>query len=101
VPDFSGLYCILVALACLAHTPWVRSRRAASSGVWSLTLALLAADAGAYRIFSIADYVHDPHLINVSLAELLILVVAVALVVPDAARARVATSAPPPHPQPG
>jgi hypothetical protein len=101
VPDFSGLYCILVALACLAHTPWVRSRRAASSGVWSLTLALLAADAGAYRIFSIADYVHDPHLINVSLAELLILVVAVALVVPDAARARGATSAPPPYPQLG
>jgi hypothetical protein len=101
VPDFSGLYCILVALACLAHTPWMRSRRAASSGVWSLTLALLAADAGAYRIFSIADYVHDPHLINVSLAELLILVVAVALVVPDAARARAATSAPPPYPQPG
>jgi hypothetical protein len=101
VPDFSGLYCILVALACLARTPWIHSRRAASSGVWSLTLALLAADAGAYRIFSIADYVHDTHLINVSLAELLILVVAVALVVPDAARARAVTSATPPYPQPG
>jgi hypothetical protein len=101
VPDFSGLYCILVALACLAHTPWIRSRRAASTGVWSLTLALLAADAGAYRIFSIADYVHVPHLINVSLAELLILVVAVALVVPDAARADAAKPEPPPYPQPG
>jgi hypothetical protein len=101
VPDFSGLYCILVALACLAHTPWIRSRRGASTGVWSLTLALLAADAGAYRIFSIADYVHVPHLINVSLAELLILVVAVALVVPDAARAYAAKPEPPPYPQPG
>ena len=69
--------------------------------MWSLTLALLAADAGAYRIFSIADYLHDPHLINVGLAELLILVVAVALVVPDAARTQAATPAPPPHPQPG
>src|ERR1022692_3064136 len=50
LPDFSGLYCILVALACLAHAPRAWSRKAASSGVWSLTLALLAADAGAYRI---------------------------------------------------
>jgi hypothetical protein len=101
VPDFSGLYCILVSLACLAHVPRVWSRQAASSGVWSLTLVLLAADAGAYRIFSTFDYLHDPHLINVSLAELLILVVAVALLVPDAARAQTATPAPPPHPLPG
>jgi hypothetical protein len=93
LPDFSGLYCLLVALACVVHAPRAR-RQAAGSGVWSLTLALLAADAGAYRIFSIADYLHDPHLINVSLVELLILVAAVALVAPDAARA--ATSAPPP-----
>ena len=60
----------------------------AGSGAWSLTLALLAADAGAYRIFSIADYPQDPHLIAVSLAELVILVAAVALVVPDAVRAQ-------------
>jgi len=100
VPDFSGLYCLLVALACLAAIPWIRSRRSASSGVWSLTLVLLAADAGAYRLFSTADYLHNPHLIDVSLAELLILVVAAALVVPDAARAQGATQAPPPHPQP-
>jgi hypothetical protein len=98
LPDFSGLYCILVALACLAHAPRARSRQAAGSGQWSLTLALLAADAGAYRIFSIADYLHDPHLINVSLAELLILAAAVALVAPDAARAQTATSAPPRYP---
>jgi hypothetical protein len=40
----------------------------------------------AYRIFSIADYLQYPHLIGVSLAELLILLAAAALVVPDAAR---------------
>ena len=73
LPDFSGLYCLLVALACLAHAPRTRSRHSASSGMWSLTLAMLAADAGAYRIISIADYLHDPHLIAVSVAELLIL----------------------------
>jgi hypothetical protein len=101
LPDFSGLYCLLVALACLAHAPRAWSRRAAGSGVWSLALTLLAIDAGAYRIFSLTDYLNDPHLIQVSLAELLILVIAVALVAPDAARAPTATPAPPPHPQPG
>jgi hypothetical protein len=101
LPDFSGLYCILVALACLAHAPRARSRRAAGSGVWSLTLTLLAADAGAYRIFSLADYRHDPHLINVSLAELLLLVAAVALVARDGAHAQAAAPATRPHPQPG
>ncbi len=73
----------------------------AGSGAWSLTLALLAADAGAYRIFSIADYPQDPHLIAVSLAELVILVAAVALVVPDAVRAQAGAPALPPSPQPG
>jgi len=101
VPDFSGLYCILVALACLAHVPGIRSRQASGSGVWSLTLALLAADAAAYRIFSTANYLHDPHLIMVSLAELLILVVAAGLVIPDAARAQAAGPASPPSLQPG
>ncbi len=101
LPDFSGLYCILVALACLAHAPRAWSRKAAGSGVWSLTLILLAADAGAYRIASVGGYLHDPHLIAVSLAELLILVAAVALVGPDAARARTATPAPPPVSAPG
>ena len=101
LPDFSGLYCVLVALACLAYAPRAWSRQSARSGMWSLALALLAADAGAYRICSLTNYLHDPHLIQVSLAELLILVIAVALVAPDAARAQAATPAPPPHPQPG
>jgi hypothetical protein len=98
VPDFSGLYCVLVAVACLAHAPRARSRHTDGSGVWSLTLAMLAVDAGVYRIFSIGDYLHNPHLIAVSLAELLILLAAVALVLPDAARAQTATPAPPPFP---
>ena len=101
VPDFAGLYCLLVSLACLAHAPRAWSRQAASSGKWSLTLVVLAADAGAYRIFSIADYRHDPHLIAVSLAELIILVAAVALIGPDAARARAASSTPAPYRLPG
>jgi hypothetical protein len=95
IPDFSGLYCLLVALACLVHAPRAWSRQAAGSGVWSLTLTLLAADAGAYRIASIADYLHNPHLIAVSLAELLILAAAAALVAPSAARAQTTTPAPP------
>jgi hypothetical protein len=98
VPDLPGQCCILVALACLVHAPRAWSRRAAGSGVWSLTLTLLAAVAGAYRILTLSDYLHDPHLIAVSLAELLILLAAVALVAPDAARARAATPAPPPYP---
>ncbi len=101
LPDFSGLYCVLAALACLAHAPRAWSRRAAGSGPWSLALTLLAADAGAYRVFSLTDYLHDLHLIGVSLAELLILVIAGALVAPDAARAQTATPAPPPQPHPG
>jgi hypothetical protein len=94
-PDFAGLCCILVSLACLAHAPRAWSRRAADAGLWSLTLVLLAAVAGAYRIVSLTDYLSDPHLIKVSLAELLILLTAVALVAPDAARAQTAKAAPP------
>jgi len=97
VPDFPGLCCILVALGCLAHTSWIRSRP--GSGVWSLALALLAAVAAGYRIVTLTGYLNDPHLINVSLAELLILLAAVALVVPDATRAQTATPAPPPYPR--
>jgi hypothetical protein len=98
LPDFSGLCCILVSLACLAHAPRARSRQAAGTGLWSLTLVLLAAVAGAYRIVTLTDYLHDPHLITVSLAELLIMLTAVALVAPDAARAQTAPPAPPyPH----
>jgi len=95
LPDFSGLLCILVAFACLVRVPRAWSRRAAGSGVWSLTLILLAAAAGAYRVIMLSNYLHDPHLIAVSLAELVILVAAAALVAPDAARAQAAAPAPP------
>ncbi len=100
VPDTAGLYCLLAALACLAQVPRAWSRQAAAgSGVWSLTLTLLAALAAAYRVLSLTDYLHDPHQVRVSLAELLILVLAVVLIVPDAARAQTATPVPPrPHP---
>src|ERR1700722_19370822 len=99
LPDFSGLCCILVSLACLAHAPRARSRRTAVTGLRSLTLVLLAGVAAAYRIVTLTDYLNDPHLISVSLAELLILLVTVALVAPDAARAQTAMSAPPPDPR--
>jgi hypothetical protein len=98
LPDFSGLCCMLVALACLVHAPRAWSRQAARSGLWSLTLVLLAAVAGAYRILSLTDFLNDPHLAAVSLAELLIVLAAVALVAPDAARAHTARPAPP-YPQ--
>src|SRR6185295_17915879 len=52
--------------------------QAAGSGTWSLALTLLAAVAGAWRIVSLGSYLHDPHLIKVGLAELLILLAAVA-----------------------
>ena len=39
--------------------------------------------AGAYRIVTLGGYLHDPHLIKVSLAELVILVAAAALVASD------------------
>ena len=101
VPDSSGLLCVLVSLACLAHAPRAWFRQSAGSGVWSLTLTVLAAVAGTYRVASLSDYLHDPHLIKVSLMELLILVIAVALVAPDAARAQTATPAPPAYPRLG
>ena len=105
VPDMPGLSCILVAVLCLAHAPRALSGRT-GTGVWSLTLLLLAAVAAVYRIASLADYLQgrylqDPHLITVGLAELLILAAAVTLVVPDAARAQAAMPAPPRQPQPG
>ena len=58
----------------------------------------LAAAAGAYRIVTLGSYLNDPHLIKVSLAELLILMTAAALVILDAASAQTAAPAPPPHP---
>jgi hypothetical protein len=100
LPDFSGLCCLLVALACLAHAARARSRQAVHSSVWSLTLALLAAVIGVDRIVSaLGDYLHDAHLIGVSGAELAILAAAAALVVSDAARAQAAIAAPPRYPQ--
>jgi hypothetical protein len=100
VPDNPGVCCILVALLCLAHAPRARSGRA-GTGVWSLTLVLLAALAGLNRITSLAVYRQDPHLIKVGLAELLILAAAAALVAPDAARAQTAMPSLPPYPQLG
>jgi hypothetical protein len=103
LPDFPGLCCMLVSLLCLAHAPRAWSSRA-DSDVWSLTLVLLAAIAGVFRIVSLGDYVYDyvyaPHLIGVGLAELLILAAAVALVVPDATRDLTAVPAPSPSPHP-
>ena len=99
LPDFPGLCCILVALACLARAPRAWSGRGGGSGVWSLTLTLLGAVAGAYRIITLSGYLYDPHLIKVSLAELLIVAAAAALVAPDAARAQAATPVSPPHPR--
>jgi hypothetical protein len=96
LPDFSGLCCLLVALACLAHAPRAWSRQADGSGVWSLSLVLLAAVAAAYRIVTLPGYLNDPHLIAVSLTELLIMLAAVVLVAPDAARAQTAN---PPYPR--
>ena len=103
LPDSAGLGCLVVSLLCLAHAPraLARSAQAADSGVWSLALMLLAGVAGVWRIVSLGSYVHDPHLIKVGLAELLILLAAAALVAPDAARAQAATSTPPLYPQPG
>jgi hypothetical protein len=103
LPDSAGLGCLVVSLFCLAHAPRAlsRSRRAAGSGVWSLALMLLAGAAGVWRIVSLGSYVHDPHLIKVSLAELLILLAAAALVAPDAGRAQAAAPAPPLYPHPG
>jgi len=98
LPDFSGQCCILVSLACLAHAPRACSREATTgTGLWSLALVLLAAVAGAYRVVSLTGYLNDPHLIIVSLVELLMVVAAVALVIPDAARAQRATPGTPPR----
>jgi hypothetical protein len=102
LPDFSGLCCILVSLACLTHAPraWFQHAPGTGTGIWSLTLALLAAVAGVYRVVSLTGYSNDPHLIAVSVAELIIMLAAAALVLPDAARAQTTTPAPPPRPVP-
>jgi hypothetical protein len=94
LPDFPGLCCMLVGLACLAYASRAWFGRMGSAGPWSLTLVLLAAVAGADRIITLPGYLNDPHLITVSLTELLVMLAAVALVTADATRARTET----PHP---
>jgi hypothetical protein len=81
VPGAPGLFCILVALACLAHAPRARSR--ATSGLWSLTLILLAADIGLLRIFTLGIYPSDPRMIWLGLVELVVMVAAAAALAPD------------------
>jgi hypothetical protein len=98
LPDFPGLCCILVTVACLAHLPRARSRSVPGTGEWSLAFVLLAGIAGANRILTLTGYLHDSHLTAVSLAELLFMLAAAALLAPDAARTQSATPAPPPHP---
>jgi hypothetical protein len=102
LPDFPGLCCILVTLACLAHLPraWSRLVTSSNTGTWLLALILLAAVVGVNRILTLTSYLRDPHLTTVSLAELLIMLAATALVVPDAARTTQTPSpAPPPRPR--
>jgi hypothetical protein len=99
LPDNIGLCCLLVALACLVQVPGAWGRT--GPGTWSLTLVLLAAVTGLERLASLGWYPNDPHLGRVSLAELLIMVAAAALLVPDAARAPVAAPAPQSRPRLG
>jgi hypothetical protein len=75
-----------VAFACLAHAPRAQSRHAVGSGVWSLTLAVLAAVAPAFRGVLRGNYAHRPRLLAGLLPEMLIPLAAAALVALDAAR---------------
>lgn len=84
VPGAPGLFCALVALACLVHARTAHS--SATSGMWSLTLMLLAADIGLLRIFTLGIYPNDPRMIGIGLVELAVMVAAAALVAPDALR---------------
>jgi hypothetical protein len=94
LPDLSGLSCVLVALACLAQARRARSRRSADSGAWSLALTLLAAVVGLWRIASLGfyagDYSHEPHLMAVGVAELVVMAAGVTLVARDGVRAQAA-----------
>jgi hypothetical protein len=100
VPDVAGRCCVLVSLLCLVHALRVWSGRP-GTGVWSLTLVLLAGITGLYRVTSLSLFVHDGHLIKVGLVELLILAAAAALVAPDAVRSQEAMPAPPAYRQLG
>jgi hypothetical protein len=93
VPDNPGVACLLVSLVALAHAPRAWSARP-GSGVWSLTVVLLAAVAGLDRIASLTLYRQDPHLIKVGLVELLILAVATVPAALDAGRAQITLSPP-------
>jgi hypothetical protein len=88
VPDVAGLCCLLVGLLCLVHAVRIAVGRTRGDGVWSLTLLLLAGVTAVYRITSLPLYAADPHLMKVSLVELLILAAAAALVAPDAVRSQ-------------
>jgi len=88
LPDWPGMCCILVALGCLVHAPRARSGRVTGTGVWSLTMILLAGLAAVQRIASLADYVNDPHMARLGVAELFVMLVAAAFVVEDGVRAQ-------------
>ena len=98
VPGYSGLACILVAIACLVHVPRIRSGKAMHSGAWSLSLTLLAIVAGVVRIAWLVEQLHDPKLVTEGWTELVVMTVAVMLVAPDAVRAQATVCAPPPSP---
>src|ERR1700678_1339371 len=100
VPDVAGRCCLLVSLVCLFHAARVWSGRA-GTGVWSLTLLLVAAVTGLYRIISLPIFAQDSHLMMVGLVELVILAAAAALVAPDAIRSQGALPAPPAYRQLG
>ena len=87
--------------ACLAQAARVWSARSEDSGVWSLTLLLVAAVTGLYRIISLPIFAQDSHLMMVGLVELVILAAAAALVAPDAIRSQGALPAPPAYRQLG
>jgi hypothetical protein len=93
VPDVAGQLCLLVSLVCLFQAARIWSGRP-GTGVWSLTLLLLAGVTALYRIISLPIFAQDPHLIMVGLVELLILAATAALVAPDAVRSQAATPAP-------
>jgi hypothetical protein len=102
LPDFPGLCCIIVSVACLAHAPRAWFGRDADSGVWSLSLTLLAALAGVYRLVTLVDFLHVyPHLVQVGVGELLILVTVTALIAPNAAHTQASSPAPPLRPHLG
>jgi hypothetical protein len=93
VPGTPGLCCALVIVLCLAHAHRARSAQITDSGTWSLTLIVLAAVTAVLRIVSLGDgdYLGVAHM---ALWQLIALVLAAALVAPDAARAQTAGSEP-------